>query len=470
MTSALAVRGLKVSAGHGPLVRDVSFAVERGQSFTILGETGSGKSLVSQTIMATLPGELDATGAVEIDGVTTEAGSDARRRLWGGKLALLPQEPWLSLDPTMRVIDQVAEGFTRSPRREARARAREALRPLGLSPAERAYPFMLSGGMAQRAAFAATGAAGASIILVDEPTKGLDAALKGEVVAVLQRVLASGRTLLTITHDVEVARALGGQVAVMLEGEIVEQGPAEAMLSAPAHPYTRRLLAAEPSAWPARAPPSLGEPVLTGTGLTKRYGGKTLFEGLDVVVRAGARLSVVGPSGSGKTTFGNVLLGLVRPDGGEVVRAAGVPATRFQKLYQDPPAAFPPRTSLRQAMADLVKRHRLDPAEIDRLMARLRLDPILLDRRPDQVSGGELQRFAMLRILMLSPAFIFADEPTSRLDPITQQETLDLLADHAAERNCALLLVTHDPAIARNLAGDATISIGREKGRPSLTS
>jgi len=143
---------------------------------------------------------------------------------------------------------------------------------------------------------------------------------------------------------------------------------------------------------------------------------------------------------------------------------------RVQKLYQDPPAAFPPRTSLRQAMADLVKRHRLDPAEIDRLMARLRLDPILLDRRPDQVSGGELQRFAMLRILMLSPAFIFADEPTSRLDPITQQETLDLLADHAAERNCALLLVTHDPAIARNLAGDATISIDREKGRPNLTS
>lgn len=452
MSVILAVDNLCIAADHGPLVQDVSFAVERGQCFTILGETGSGKSLVSQTIMGTLTPSLRATGLIAVDGAPSAAASDERRPLWGRTLALLPQEPWLSLDPTMKTIDQVAEGYRGAPRGIARHRARESLHGLGLRGAEDHYPFMLSGGMAQRVSFAATTAAGASIILVDEPTKGLDVAMRGEVIAVLKRVLAQGGTLVTITHDVEVARALGGQVAVMLDGVIVEQGPADLMLSAPRHPYTRRLLAAEPAAWPARMPARLGASILSARNLTKRYGARTLFEEVDLDVRAGERLAIVGPSGSGKTTFGDVLLGLTRPDRGTVARAPHLGPTAFQKLYQNPPAAFPPHATLRRTLDDLVRLHRLDPGEIPPLMARLRLNPILLDRRPDQVSGGELQRFALLRILLLSPAFIFADEPTSRLDPITQQEVMDLLVEHSAERGFALLLVTHDEQLGLNVA------------------
>jgi peptide/nickel transport system ATP-binding protein len=460
MTAALKVTDLAVSAQSGPLVRGVSFAVEQGAGFTILGETGSGKSLLSQAIMATLPPDLTASGRIGIQGSDSDAADpSARRGLWGRSLALLPQEPWLSLDPTMRTIDQVAEGYAGADRRDARPRARAALAALGLAGFEDHYPFRLSGGMAQRVAIAATGAGGAPIVIVDEPTKGLDAALRDDVVSMLRGLMASGRTLLTITHDVHVARALGGEIAVMLEGEIVEQGAAESVLSEPRHPYTRRLLAADPAAWTPRPAPSVGAPILIGSGLTKRYGGKTLFADLDITVRSGDRLAVVGPSGSGKTTVGNILLGLTRPDLGSVVHPGHGGAFRFQKLYQDPVAAFPPRSSLRRTFIDLIERHRLDRRPLEGLMARLRLDEGLLERRPDQVSGGELQRFALARLLLVSPRLIFADEPTSRLDLITQQDTLNLLVEHASERDCALLLVTHDADIATNVAGSSLISI-----------
>jgi peptide/nickel transport system ATP-binding protein len=458
---SIGVEDLAVSSAAGPIVHGVSFTVAPGDALTILGETGSGKSLLSQAIMGTLPADLQAQGRVTVAGSITDAASRQRRTLWGRTLALLPQEPWSALDPTMRVLAQVAEGFGERDPRVARDRARAALAHLGLSGAENSYPFMLSGGMAQRVALAATTAGGASILLVDEPTKGLDAALRDDVVAVLKAVKDAGHTLLTITHDVAVARALSGQIAVMLEGRFVEQSPADRVLATPTHPYTRRLLAAEPSAWPMRSPAEAGRLVLQGRGLTKRYGAKTLFEGVDVDFHAGQRRAVTGPSGSGKTTFGDVLLGLVRLDAGHVARSPDVRAIQLQKLYQDPPAAFAPRATLRRLLQDIAERHKRDFATMTHLMERLRLDPRLLDRFPHQVSGGELQRFAIVRLLALSPALIFADEPTSRLDPITQQDTIDLLVEHVAERGCALLLVTHDAHIAANVAGQNIMAIGR---------
>lgn len=310
---------------------------------------------------------------------------------------------------------------------------------------------MLSGGMAQRAAFAATRASGGRLVLVDEPTKGLDATLRDSLVELLQGVLAEGGALFTITHDVHVARALGGTVAVMLDGRIVERGPATQVLSAPAHDYTRRLLAAEPERWPPRTPAPIGAPVVTATGLAKSFGTHRVFADIAVTLHAGERLAITGPSGSGKTTLGNVLLGLVAADRGGITRRPGRPTWKYQKLYQDPVAAFAPRATIRQSLADVIALHHLDWGTVDAYMQRLRLAPDLFDRRPDQVSGGELQRFALARVLLLEPDVIFADEPTSRLDPISQQETIDVLVHEAARAGAALMLVTHDPAIAANV-------------------
>lgn len=457
--SRLEVQHLSVRAGQTELVHDVSLAIAEGQPLTLLGETGSGKSLLAQAIMGTLPTGLDATGRVVIAGDSTNASAAAdRRHLWGRSLAHLPQEPWVALDPTMRALPQVSEGYARVRGVEgSAARARELaladLTALTLRDAGRKYPFMLSGGMAQRVAFAAARAGGASVLIADEPTKGLDAALSSDIVAILKGALERGGTLLTITHDVSMARALGGQVAVMLNGALVEQGSAADVLTSPRHEYTIRLLAAEPAAWPVRHSITNGSPVLTGRGLSKHFGTERLFGNIDLEIRSSERLAITGPSGSGKTTLGNTLLGLVSPDAGTVTRAADIAPWRFQKLYQDPVAAFPPRLTIRLALEDLVARHRLAWERVESLMQRLRLANDLLDRRPDQVSGGELQRFSLVRVLLLDPVLIFADEPTSRLDPITQQETIDLLVETTAQQQCALLLVTHDQAIAANVAG-----------------
>jgi peptide/nickel transport system ATP-binding protein len=306
--------------------------------------------------------------------------------------------------------------------------------------------------MAQRVAVAAARAGCAPLLLADEPTKGLDADLRAAVVALLRDALQAGGSLLCITHDVAVARALGGEVMVMLEGEVVERGAAEQVLGAPSHAYTRRLLAAEPEAWPDGDVPVPGAEILSAHDLAAERGGRRLFEGLSLAVGAGEWVAVTGPSGCGKTTLGNALLGLLRPAAGEVRRRGGLKRTRYQKLYQDPVATFAPRLALRTALAEAAALHRVPWTEVAATLDRLRVLDALLDRRPDQVSGGELQRIAIARALLPDPVFLFADEPTSRLDPITQQETMAALRDVSRERGLAVLLVTHDHAMARKMA------------------
>jgi peptide/nickel transport system ATP-binding protein len=454
--TALVLDGVTVAGPEGRIVHPTALTLRPGVPLAMLGETGSGKSLLMQAVMGVLPPGLTAGGSVRL-GATDLLRLDARERraLWGRRLALLPQEPWVALDPLMHAAAQVAEvpRFVHGAAwPKARALAREALAGLGLVEGADRYPFQLSGGMCQRVALATARLAAAAVLLADEPTKGLDIALRDEVVALLRAEAAAGRIVMVITHDVAVARGLGGDVAVLLDGAVVEAGPAEATLAAPRHAYTRRLLAAEPSAWAAWNEAMPGATLIEARGIAKRFGARPLFEALDLALAEGGRVALSGPSGSGKSTLGNVLLGLLRPDAGTVRRAVGLGVPRVQKLYQDPVAAFAPRRTLADAIAAVVARHRLDPLLPRRWMAPLRLAPSLLARRPDQVSGGELQRFALLRALLPAPRVIFADEPTSRLDPLTQQEVMAQLHDALAETRAALLLVTHDPVMAAKVA------------------
>ncbi|WP_252717057.1 ATP-binding cassette domain-containing protein [Herbaspirillum sp. B65] len=251
------------------------------------------------------------------------------------------------------------------------------------------------------------------------------------------------------------ARALGGQLAVMLEGRMVEQGPAQELLAAPRHGYTRRLLAADPACWPV--PPhaalrSAGEVIVEVEQVAKAFGQQQLFSGISTRIHAGEIVAISGPSGAGKTSLGNIVLGLLQPDAGQVRRAAGLPRTAFQKIYQDPAAAFAPSVRLRQSLTDLVRLHQLDWYCLESLLERMRVAPALLDRLPRQVSGGELQRIALARVLLMRPALIFADEPTSRLDPLTQQEVIALLVEQARAMGSAVLLVTHDAQIVQCVA------------------
>lgn len=456
LKSDLAVYDLSIHSADGPIVSKVSLSLGRGRPLTLLGESGSGKSLVAQAVMGNLPPELHATGRVifeEVD-LLKETAAERRRR-WGRSIGLLPQEPWLAMNPTMRVASQVAEVHRYVKGKaaiESVNDAKENLADVSLSSAEALYPFQISGGMGQRAAIAMAHAADSELLIADEPTKGLDAALRDSVTARLKSEVEAGRLLLTITHDVAVARTLGGTIGVMLDGRLVEYGPAEMLLDAPEHAYTKALLAADPSQWERRIRPTLGKAVIAARGLEKRYGDKMLFSAFDIEVAAGEIVSIVGPSGCGKTTIGNILLGLTKPDAGAIERQPGLSSLRFQKLYQDPPAAFAPHQTIRRGLKDLARLHGKDWTEVEVLCRRLRLPETLFDRMPGQVSGGELQRFALLRALLLDPAFLFADEATSRLDPVSQQDVIMLLQEIVEETGLAVLLVTHDRGLAEKVS------------------
>lgn len=193
--------------------------------------------------------------------------------------------------------------------------------------------------------------------------------------------------------------------------------------------------------------------MVSARDLALSRGGRTLFEGVEFEVAPGGVFGVTGPSGCGKSTLGDAVLGLVEPSGGAVRRQDFGRPFAFQKLYQDPVAAFPRKRRIGQAIADVAKATG-GGDRVDAMLDRLGLSPALMTRRPDAVSGGELQRLSLLRALLRKPAFIFADEPTSRLDPITQAKVIGLLTETAEQDGVAIMLVSHDPALIRNTADE----------------
>lgn len=460
----LKAEDISVQDGKSTLLEPVSLQLSPGEPLVILGETGSGKSLMAQALMGTLPPELHAKGRVAIGTQVLNPGAPERfRGLWGRKIGVLPQEPWLSLDPLMPARDQVAEtheivrGLRRS---DARRQAMADLAALGLAGAEARYPHELSGGMAQRVAIAAARAGGARIVIADEPTKGLDAARRDDVASLLLSEMGETGGLLVITHDLALARQLGGRMIVLRAGRVVERGATETLFANPEDAYTKEFFAADPECWIPRPSAARGGPaVVSARDISLSRGGKTLFSGVSLDVMQGGVFGVTGPSGCGKSSLGDALLGLIGPDRGTISRRPGPHPHDFQKLYQDPVSAFPGRRSLGQTIADTARLSGARQGDVENLLDRLGLDAGLLKRRPGAVSGGELQRLSLLRVLLRNPSFIFADEPTSRLDPITQARVIALLTETTQRDGTALMLVSHDAALIRHTS-DTVLTLG----------
>jgi peptide/nickel transport system ATP-binding protein len=468
---ALVLSGLTIRDPAGShVVGPLDLSVPTAGTLVLIGESGSGKSLIAQAVMGLLPAGFSASGTIAVNGhAPVEAGRAGLLRLfWSRETMLLPQEPRAALDPTMRIARQIGG-------RDAVMAPDAALAAVGLGPeVARTYPVTLSGGMAQRVLVAAALVGRAPLLIADEPTKGLDSARLEQTRALLASLSESGRALLVITHDIALARALGGTVAVLREGRIVESGASEDVFAAPRHAYTRAWLDADPAGWrPHLCCCGMNEPVLAAHGL--RFGFRSrppLFDGLDLHVPRGGVLAVTGPSGCGKTTLGNILLGLQRPQAGAVswqgvdpyrnVAAAKAARRRYQKLHQDPASVFLPGRPIGRQFADLgevVPGLRSD-LELPPLLERLKLDMRVLARRSGEVSGGEAQRLALARILLMRPDLIVADEPTSRLDPLVQRQTMALLREIVADRGLGLVLIGHDRALLAATA-DETLDLTR---------
>ncbi|MEI7610952.1 MAG: ABC transporter ATP-binding protein, partial [Rhodospirillaceae bacterium] len=407
----------------------------------------------------------------------------------GNRIAMVFQEPMTSLNPLHSIERQITEtlyvhkGLGRA---EARVRALDLLHLVGLANAEQrlgAFPHELSGGQRQRVMIAMALANEPDILIADEPTTALDVTIQAQILALLQDLQKRfGMALLLITHDLGIVRKMAERVCVMQDGLIVEAGSVADIFAAPAHPYTQRLLAAEPKGEPP-SPPDDAPEVLAGEdvkvhfpirkGLLRRVVDHVkAVDGISVRVRAGHTVGVVGESGSGKTTLGLALLrltasrGAIRFDGRDIQglsRAAMRPLRReMQVVFQDPFGSLSPRLSIGEIVAEGLKIHRLGTASereamIATALEEVGLDPASRHRYPHEFSGGQRQRVAIARAMVLKPRFVVLDEPTSALDMSVQAQIVDLLRDLQARHGLAYLFISHDLKVVRALSNEVIV-------------
>jgi len=455
-----------------PALREVSFTVAAGECLALVGETGAGKSVAARALLG-LAGRGAEVRArtLRVDGRDATAFTESQwRRVRGAKIGMVLQDALSSLDPLRRIGDEIAEplllhGFGG----DVTGRVVELLRQVGVPEPEARrtqYPHELSGGLRQRALIATAIAADPPLIVADEPSTALDVLVQEQVLDLLAEAKAAGRGILLISHDLGVVARLADRVAVLRDGEIVESGPIGRVLDEPAHPYTRLLVEAIPERRPARSdgPDPDASTVLSATGVGKRYGARRALHDVSFRLRAGETLGVVGESGSGKSTLARIVLGLLDPDTGELRLQegpwSGEPERRrrprrgaLQFIQQNPGAAFDPRHTVARIIGEGVReRGRARRARVRELLGTVGLAEELLGRRPHQLSGGQRQRVAIARALGPRPAVLVCDEPVSALDVSVQGRVLDMLVELQRSTGVALLFISHDLAVVRQIS------------------
>ncbi|MCS5480168.1 ABC transporter ATP-binding protein [Corynebacterium sp. YIM 101645] len=440
MNPVLEVRDLHVNDG---LVDGVSFTVGRGERVGIIGESGSGKSLTALSVMGLLPRGLHANGSVRLLGQETVGLPDRRMRPLRGKVvSMVFQEPMTALDPLMTVGRQVAEAAGR--RDVADLFTRVALDPARMG----AYPHELSGGQRQRVLIAMALANEPDLLICDEPTTALDVTVQEQILELLDDLVDRlGISLLFITHDLGVINRMCRRVLVMSEGRIVEDGETGQVLRSPAHPYTRRLVAASLPGPPAELR-EVGDPVLSLEQVTRRYGDTPALDGVSLTVRRGERLGVVGGSGSGKTTLLRQFAGLDTPDSGTVTVGAGV-----QVVFQDPQSSLNPRLRIGRSVAEGGG----DQQRVAEVLAEVGLPGDAAGRFPHQFSGGQRQRISIARAVAGRPEILLADEPVSALDVSVRAQVLELLDRLVEEYGLTLVFITHDLSVLRQVCSTVAV-------------
>lgn len=462
MNPALDVRGLRIAIAGVPVVDGVSLTVSPGECVAIVGESGAGKSLTARALLGLLPGEASVRAErLVVDGV--DAGSlneHGWRRLRGSRIALVSQDALVSLDPLQRIGREVAEARRLHGLPAETEQVHALLRRVWMPEPERRarqYSHQLSGGLRQRALIASALSADPAVLVADEPTTALDATVQDRILSLLREIADAGTAVLFISHDFAAVRRLADRVLVMRNGVVVEEGLVSEVLESPQHEYTRRLIDATRHSPRGVQAPATGQ-VLVATGVTKRFGETEAVSEASFVVPQGRTLGIVGESGSGKTTLARIMVGVERPDAGEL-RWAGAP--RVQLVHQNPLGAFDPRwtidRSLREALAAGGVPRALRSARVADLMREVDLDPALAARRPIALSGGQRQRAAIARALAAEPEVLVLDEPVSALDPSVRERVLQLLVRLQRERRLTMVFVSHDLDVVGAVADEVLV-------------
>jgi peptide/nickel transport system ATP-binding protein len=487
----LQISGLSV-AFRGPdeersLLQDISLSLNRGEILGLVGESGSGKSLLCRTIMGLLPSrQLHVTaGSVRLDGAEIlQDGAMAEIR--GRRIGMIFQNPTSHLDPMMKIGAQITEGLvhhTGLAQAAAVDAAIDLLRQVGFPDPARAYngyAHQFSGGMRQRAMIAIALSCDPEILIADEPTTALDVTIQAQILRLLIDLRDKrGLSIVLITHDLGVVAQTCDRIAVMREGQVVEQGEKRALLATPQHEYTKALIASHPSVVAAGdhlAADRSHQPVFQVTDLEVKFaqGGflrrklpLCAVRKVNLRIWPGETVGIVGESGSGKSTLARTMLGLTPASSGDVqfegLSLAGNRAATLAKLrsdaamvFQDPFNSLNPRMTVGETLAEVLQtqgdtpRDRI-PARVDELLDMVGLERSFSGRRPRSLSGGQCQRAGIARALAVNPKVILADECVAALDVTIQAQIVDLFRKLTAHSGLTLIFIAHDLAIVRNL-------------------
>ncbi|WP_426392989.1 ABC transporter ATP-binding protein [Variovorax sp. R-27] len=495
----LDVKGLRVAFSGKEVVHGIDFQMAAGEKLALVGESGSGKTVTALSLLR-LVQNADLSGTARLFGGERSQGARdllsiperELRGIRGKEIAMIFQEPMTALNALYSVGDQIAEvlelheGLSA---RAAQAAAVQLLADTGIpEPARRAraFPHQLSGGQRQRAMIAMALACKPRLLLADEPTTALDVTVRAQILELLADLQRKyGMAVLLITHDLNLVRRFADRVVVMENGHIVEHGAVAPVFDAPQHPYTRKLIDSHPernvAAVAARADAA---PVIEAKALRVIYpvpkpgfagwfrkGEFVAVQGADFRIVPGETLGVVGESGSGKSTLALAALGLLKHQGALTVAGKGWAVDRasdlglrrvMQVVFQDPFSSLSPRMTVEQIVGEGLRVH---APELDTAARRARAlvaladvglteaqFPSLLDRYPHEFSGGQRQRLAIARALIVDPQLLVLDEPTSALDVTIQKQVLSLLQRLQRERGLSYLLITHDVEVIRAMA------------------
>ncbi len=486
----LSLRDLSISlpddADRENAVQNISLKVYSGEIVCLVGESGSGKSVIAFAVMGLLAKALAiSAGSIALQGEElVDVGETRLRDLRCTRMSMIFQEPMTALNPVMSCgdqIDEVLREHTSLSATDRRARTLSMIEQVHLPEPQRmysSYPHQLSGGQRQRIMIAMALILEPSLLIADEPTTALDVTTQAQTLKLMKELQRErGTGVLFITHDFGVVAEIADRVAVLKQGELVEFGTAQQVLSAPRHAYTKMLISSVPSHEPpARSLVADDAPVVLRTeDLGKRYVTHSFMSGRRVVdaasgvsleIRRGETLGIVGESGSGKSTVARCVARLIETSDGRIYLSgeeiAKKPARQLRELrrkvqivFQDPYRSLNPRRTVGDSIIEGPMNYgasRRDAlAKAREIMGLVRLDPEALERYPHQFSGGQRQRICIARALAMDPQLLIADEAVSALDVSVQAQVLALLEEIRSRLHLAMLFITHDLRVAAQI-------------------
>lgn len=496
----LQVKNLTVSTGTGTkktdIVNNISFTIERGETFVLLGESGSGKSITALSIMRLLPAAIKISDGSVILHTTNlfQLPENKMRKIRGAKIGMIFQEPQTSLNPVLTAGQQISETLRQHDnlsKKQCIKRSIELLDAVGIPDAERRineYPHQFSGGMKQRIMIAIALAGKPDLLIADEPTTALDVTIQAQVLNLLRKLQSeTGMSILFITHDIGVAAQMADHIAVMQNGSIVELKTKKELFSNPENSYTQKLFDAIPS-WEKRTEENEIEEIERTErtsllkvkdlkvyypirkGIFKRtIGHVRAVDSVTIDLHAGETVAIVGESGSGKTTMGKGILQLLEVTSGDItyqktdLNKLDAPSLRklrsdIQIVFQDPYSSMNPRMMVNDIIQEGMLAQGVGESKKERdehtvkLLEQVGLLPEHRYRYPHEFSGGQRQRICIARALAVKPKLIICDEPTSALDVSVQAQILSLLKDLQKEYQLGYLFITHNISVVEYIA------------------